>query len=402
MQRTISLKISAPDKFLDFLETCNGIFNDYVEWCFQEKSYSKDRAHKELYHSFVENNPEVPTGLIQSIRDAALESVKSQKFKFKPKKKAHSHVRYDRRTVTLIKDVLSFACAGKRFKQKIILPKFFTERYGEWKFQAATIGYDKHDKCFKANLIFKKNKPKQNEEETKREKKIVGIDRGLYNIVTLSDGFRYASNQIRKIKREMLFLKKQLQAKGTKSSKRKLKRLSRYERRFSLNTNHIISKLIVNSPFDVFVLEDLTGIRKQSSKGKKLNKWLSNWTFYQLEQLIKYKAEGLDKEVVKVDAQYTSQTCSNCGLIEKSNRNSSHYFCNSCGYREHSDLNAAINIRESHLNSYLNSKNCNRISAASSKEKKAEQAVCQSAQCLDLFSFESLSGTSLQPCAEGS
>jgi IS605 OrfB family transposase len=149
-------------------------------------------------------------------------------------------------------------------------------------------------------------------------------------------------------------------------------------------------------PFDVFVLEDLTGIRKQTSKGKKLNKWLSNWTFYQLEQLIKYKAEGLDKEVVKVDARYTSQTCSNCGLIEKANRNGSHYHCKSCGYREHSDLNAAINIRNSHLNN----KNSNSISAASPKKKKVEQVACQSAQCLDLFSDKS--GTSLQLSAEGS
>jgi transposase len=55
--------------------------------------------------------------------------------------------------------------------------------------------------------------------------KSVGVDRGLYNIVSLSDGFRYASNQIRKSKREVLFLKKQLQTKGTRSAKRKLKSL---------------------------------------------------------------------------------------------------------------------------------------------------------------------------------
>jgi putative transposase len=122
-------------------------------------------------------------------------------------------------------------------------------------------------------------------------------------------------------------------------------------------------------PFDIFVLEDLSGIRNQKSKGKRLNKWLSNWSFYQLEQLLRYKAEAKGKQIVKVDARYTSQKCSNCGQIEKANRNGSHYHCDRCGYQEHADVNAAKNIRN------------NLISTVA--KQKAEQAVCQSAECVD-------------------
>lgn len=189
---------------------------------------------------------------------------------------------------------------------------------------------------------------------------------------------------IRKNKREVLFLKKQLQAKGTQSAKRKLKALSGYEKRFSLNENHKISKQLVNMPYDIFVLEDLSGIRKQKSKGKVLNKWLSNWSFFQLEQLLKYKAEALGKQIVKVDARYTSQKCSNCSVINKSNRKGSHYSCDRCGYREHSDVNGAKNIRN------------NFISTAVVKQK-VEQVVSQSAICID----EKLSDTSHQSSADG-
>ena len=91
-----------------------------------------------------------------------------------------------------------------------------------------------------------------------------------------------------------------------------------------------------------------------------MNGWLSNWTFYQLEQLLNYKAASLGKQVVKVDARYTSQKCSACGKTEKSNRNKSQYKCN-CGYVEHADTNAAINIR----NNYL----------LSTTEKSVEQAL---------------------------
>lgn len=349
-----------------------------MEWCFKANSYNKKKAHVELYEKFRQEYSTIPSGLLQTIRDNALESIKALKFKFKPKKKAHSHVRYDQRTISLRGNQLSFSyyIGQKRIKQTIKLPKFFKERYMDWKFQAATIGYDKFKKCFKANLIFETKTPE------KTGVRSVGIDRGLYNIVSLSDGFRYASNQIRKVKREVLFLKKQLQTKGTPSAKRKLKRLSGYEKRFSLNKNHQISKLLVSMPYDIFVLEDLSGIRQQISKGKILNKWLSNWSFWQLEQLLEYKADAKGKQVVKVDARYTSQKCSNCGQVDKANRNGSHYHCDRCGYREHADINAARNIRN------------NFISAAA--KQKAEQAVVNQ----PIVSLE-MTETSHQPCAGG-
>ena len=376
MQRTISIQITPPEGFLQFLETCNTIFNRYVDWSFEKKTYNKNKAHVELYGKLKSEFLDIPTGLLQTIRDSALEAVKALKLKIKPTKKPWSMVRYDKRTVSLRGDLLTFSWSGDRIRQIIKIPEFF-KKYAGWTFQAATIGYDKIKKQFKANLIFQSTSPE------KKGNRVVGIDRGLYNIVSLSDGFKFASNQIRKMKREVLFLKKQLQAKGTRSAKRKLKALSGYERRFSLNVNHIISKLLVSMPYDIFVLEDLSGIRKQKSKGKKLNKWLSNWSFWQLETLLDYKAEILGKQIVKVDARYTSQKCSNCGQIEKTNRDGSHYYCERCGFRCHSDVNAAKNIR----NNYL-------ISAAE-KIQKAEQAMCQLAECLGQPE------TSHQPCADG-
>ena len=378
MQRTLSLKIKVPEGFLQFLETCNAIFNRHVDWCFEQKSYNKNKAHIELYDKFVEEYKGIPTGLIQTIRDSALESVKALKFKFKPFKKPWSMVRYDKRTISLRGNKLSFSCAGKRFKQEIIIPEYF-KKYSNWNFQAATIGYDRFKKVFKANLIFQSDTP------DKKGDMVVGIDRGLYNIVSLSDGFRYASNQIRKVKRESLFVKKQLQTKGTQSARRKLKSLSGYEKRFSLNENHIISKILVNMPYDIFVLEDLKNIRKQKSKGKILNKWLSNWSFWQLEQLLTYKAEALGKQVVKVDPRYTSQKCSNCSNIEKKNRNGSHYMCDRCGYREHADINAAKNIRDNLI-----------LTAAKPKVRQA--AVVNQPNAIETIGFELASH---HPCGDG-
>ncbi len=376
MQRTIAIKVDVPEGFLDYLKTCSDIFNRNVEWCFANGTHSKIKAHKELYYNLREEFPTIPSCILQAVRDTALEAVKATKFKFRPIKKSYSAVRYNKNTITLRGNLLSFSWSGNRIKQLIKLPTFFTKRYGNWKFQSATIGYDKQKGYVKANLTFTAPTPLPAQSD-----RIVGIDRGLYNIVSLSDGQLYSSQQVRKKKREFLFVKRQLQAKGTRSAKVLLKKRSGREKRFSSNINHCISKWLVSLPYDTYVLEDLTGIRKQKSKGKVLNGWLSNWTFWQLEQFLGYKAEAAGKQIVSVDARYTSQKCSNCGHIDKASRNKSRYCCSKCGYQEHADINAAKNIKSNFL---------------SAAEKKAEQAVVNQPNVAS-----AMAATSHQPCAGG-
>jgi transposase len=53
-----------------------------------------------------------------------------------------------------------------------------------------------------------------------------------------------------------------------------------------------------------------------------------------------------------VDPRYTSQKCSCCGHISKSNRqNQTQFECTRCGYGLNADLNAAFNIRNNYLDS---------------------------------------------------
>ena len=360
MQRTFSFYMPAPNGFLDYLKTCSDIFAQHVEWAFANKNTNKVKAHQDLYQKIRAEFPEIPANILQATRDQALEAVRKLKFKIKPKKKPYSAVRYDARTIALRGNLLTFSWSGKRIRTLINLPKHF-QQYKSWKMQSGTIGYDKIKKQLKISLCFQSPDIPFNNGD-----RVVGVDRGLYNIVSLSDGQLYKANLIRKKKREFLFTKRQLQAKGTKSAKRLLKKRSGKEKRFSSYQNHCISKWLAHQPYDVFVLEDLSGIRKQR-KGKKVNQWLSNWTFYQLETFLAYKAASLGKQIVKVDARYTSQKCFGCGKIEKKNRNKSQYIC-SCGYSEHADINAALNIK----NNYL-------LSIA---ERNMEQAASKSAECL--------------------
>lgn len=86
-------------------------------------------------------------------------------------------------------------------------------------------------------------------------------------------------------------------------------------------------------------MEKLTGITADSDR------FLKNWSYFDLQTKIEYKAKEAGITVVYVDPQYTSQRCSKCGYISKENRKVQAIFCcQKCGYKANADYNASQNI----------------------------------------------------------
>ena len=197
----------------------------------------------------------------------------------------------------------------------------------------------------------------KNFEEFNKEKiqHVVGIDRGLRFLAVTYDehgktGFTRGKQLLGK-RHKFLKVRQQLQAKGTKSAKRVLARLSGRENRWMSDVNHCLSKTLVEKygSNTLFVLEDLTGISFEESnlnRGSKANNDLRSWAFYQLEQFLAYKARENCSEVLKVSARYTSQRCPKCGNINKANRHHhTHEYICQCGYRSNDDRIGAMNIQ---------------------------------------------------------
>ena len=191
--------------------------------------------------------------------------------------------------------------------------------------------------------------------EKENVKHVVGIDRGLRFLAVSYDEQGkttfVSGKKIATKRRKFQEVRRQLQSKGTKSAKRRLKAISGRENRWMSDVNHQISKTLVRKYGEntLFVLEDLTGVSFEESnlsRGKKQNYALRGWSFYQLEQFLSYKACENKSEVLKVSAKYTSQRCPKCGTIHKENRDHrKHFYACQCGYKSNDDRVGAMNIQ---------------------------------------------------------
>ena len=187
-------------------------------------------------------------------------------------------------------------------------------------------------------------------------KHIVGIDRGLRQIITTYDNkgqTRFVNGSfIAKKRHHYAKLRSRLQSKGTKSAKRRLRSLNRRESRWMSDVNHQLSKTLIKT-YDkqtLFVLENLTQITFNTvhSHKKEHRFEYHSWSFYDLEQKLKYKAYLNTSNIVLVNAHYTSQRCPKCESINKSSRNKNihQYICSNCGYSSNDDRIGAMNIYE--------------------------------------------------------
>ena len=186
----------------------------------------------------------------------------------------------------------------------------------------------------------------------------VGIDRNIAEgrLAVLSDGARHLGPDLeRKVARRKRYQRRMAwQVKGSKRrkvTKLRLQKAYQAERFARLNWAHHVSKNIA-SEYDVAYVEKLNirGMTK-SAKGTQqkfgknvstkaaLNRKILASAWGTLELCLNYKME-----VRHVNPAYTSQTCHQCGHVDKENRKQSDFKCTACGHADDADVNAALNI----------------------------------------------------------
>jgi putative transposase len=334
--------------------------------------------HKRTYYPLRAEYPDLPAQLVCAARVKATEAVKSaltwkiKKEKAYPKKveKAKKQgkpippfkpvrcpqsemacIRYDQRSywVKWQTTTASLATIDGRVELPFRIPAHLVHYAGN-KTCSADLCYRKGQ--FTLHSVVDLPAPQSSPTD-----EVIGVDLGMNRPAVTSTRQFLGERGWKEQERRTFRLKRRLQAKGTRSAKRHLKKLSGKQFRRRRDHDHVLSKRIVqNAPEGAtVVLENLKNLRETSAMGrgkhdskKRDNKRrLHSWSFAQLYSFVEYKAEARGIRVVKIDPRHTSQTCSKCQHQHRSNRRSQSLFkCRECGYTLNADLNAAYNIRE--------------------------------------------------------
>jgi putative transposase len=196
----------------------------------------------------------------------------------------------------------------------------------------------------------------------------VGIDRGVANTLALSNGERLSvPRSLETIERRHRAAQR-VAARRKRGSVRRSKALRRAAklsaRRARIRSDwHHKASLDLARRFGAVVLEDLK-IKNVTASARGtveepgrmvrqkagLNRSILNQGWFGFETILAYKLEERGGHLLKVDPAYTSQTCSECGTVDRESRESQAAFvCQHCGFRAHADHNAAINIRDAGL-----------------------------------------------------
>lgn len=198
---------------------------------------------------------------------------------------------------------------------------------------------------------------KEVENKIKLEKEklaLISIDLGERNpavsVIRLGDSMKphFYRDNIRAVRAHYRILRQRL---GKKKLLKKIKQMKDKESRITRDINHKISTSIVQEAKQlkaggyqpIITMGNLIHIRNASKKkGRAMRRRISQWSYYQLQQFIRYKALWDGIPVGFVSEYKTSKTCHRCK--REGIRKAGLFKCLGCSMEYNADINGAINI----------------------------------------------------------
>ncbi len=185
-------------------------------------------------------------------------------------------------------------------------------------------------------------------EELEKTGEDIGIDLGLKNLATLSNGQEIVNLDLKKEDAMIRKYQKKLsrQKYMSKNYQKTLRKYHKWQDKKNnkiQNAYHQLSKYLVEK-YDIIAMENL------NIKGMFQNqRWapkLQRISLYKLVNMLKYKSEWYGKTFIQIDRFYPStKTCNICGYRNDNiTLDIRQWTCPSCGTHHHRDTNAAINI----------------------------------------------------------
>ena len=216
-----------------------------------------------------------------------------------------------------------------------------------------------------------------NKKKMTDESEILGLDVGITDLITLSNGSIYGANSaelfynlsdnlVNKNRSRLFSYKQKLekrivieQDQSKKSileqklrnleennlgSKKRITKISKYKSRIASHINCELNKMVKEEDIQEIVREDLNWSSKKKNVSRKQRNRFATWSKgVLLERLSVKLAERGIKETI-VNPAYTSQVCCKCNHL--GNRKGKEFKCSNCNLSIDADFNASINIKK--------------------------------------------------------
>ncbi|HEY6411821.1 MAG TPA: transposase [Ktedonobacteraceae bacterium] len=182
----------------------------------------------------------------------------------------------------------------------------------------------------------------------------VGVDVGIANFITTSTGKQYGTfhgklarrqKRDREKRRRKAKLRACLKKKGLENlpstSSATGQRLSRHVRQ---EINRAVNLLLEEHPDARIIYEDLS-VASMRFKARSMNAYLYASNLAHIPEQLAWATAKRGMAAHTVKAAYSSQECSCCHFVDRTNRpNQQTFCCGVCGYRDHADHNASVNL----------------------------------------------------------
>ena len=224
-----------------------------------------------------------------------------------------------------------------------------------------------------------------NKKKMTDESEILGLDVGITDLITLSNGSVYGANSAelfytlsdnlvnknrsrlfsykRKLEQRILIEQDQYKKSVLESKlknleennlgfKKRSSKIGKYKSRIASHINCELNKMVKVEDIREIVREDLNWSSKKRSVSRKQQNRFSTWSKgILLERLSIKLAEKRIKETI-VNPAYTSQVCCKCNHLGE--RKGKEFKCSNCNLSIDADFNASINIKKRKFISEIN------------------------------------------------
>jgi putative transposase len=339
----VRLETSEAEKalLLETMKQYNSAANFIAERAFELKIVNKYELQR-LFYKEIRNRFNLSAQFAIRVISKVVEAYKRDRKK-KPVFRLNGAIQYDQRNLSWKGvDRVSLITLKGRIKLRTRIGDYQRARADRIRGQA--------DLIYVKGVFYLVAVVDASEESEYDAKGVLGVDLGIVNLATDSDVEVFSGERVEKVRWRYSSLRARLQRVGTRSARRKLKRVSGRERRFKKDTNHVISKQVVSNAKGttrLIALEDLKDIRSRVTVTHGQRDRHRKWAFNELRSFIEYKAKIQGVPLLIVDPRNTSRECPECHTVDKRNRPERNLFrCIECGFSEEADYVAARNIAE--------------------------------------------------------